>query len=344
MTSFSLISVAADLRRLPTTIPRRARGAGLWFAVMACSVHAAPDRSLAPDAAGIELRRLYASWNQTGIGDLYCGCTWAWTKNGAGKMQLSACGYVASTQPRAAQQLTWTPIVPLRAMGKGRECWRRGGEKACSAGDDAFQAMSSDLHNLVPAGGEVAMDRAGADFGELPSALPRYGLCPSKFDRAAGLFEPRDEVKGFVARVTFYMADRYAIRLSEQQQDLLMEWDRSFPVTPWEAEREKKLEALTGVSNLFVTGARSWVSGYVPSAEGLDEADRESALRPAEEEGVVDSWTGPVVGSRRTNIFYLPEGCTTKRRLNRRDQVDFDSPAEARAAGFELAKECQQLD
>lgn len=143
MTSFNLITAAADPQRLPSTTRRRAGYAGLWFALMACTAHAAPDRSQAPDAANIELRRLYASWNQAGIGDLYCGCTWAWAKNGAGKMQLSACGYVASTQPRAAQQLTWAPIVPLQAMGKGRECWRRGGEKACSAGDDAFQAMAS---------------------------------------------------------------------------------------------------------------------------------------------------------------------------------------------------------
>ena len=51
------------------------------------------------------------------------------------------------------------------------------------------------------------------------------------------VFEPRDEVKGEVARVWFYMHDRYDLAMSEQQQKLLMVWDSEFP--PSAAERER---------------------------------------------------------------------------------------------------------
>ncbi|MEM8445261.1 endonuclease, partial [Morganella morganii] len=49
-----------------------------------------------------------------------------------------------------------------------------------------------------------------------------YGQCTSRVDFRQRVFEPRDEVKGEVARVWFYMHDRYDLAMSEQQQKLLM--------------------------------------------------------------------------------------------------------------------------
>jgi endonuclease I len=40
--------------------------------------------------------------------------------------------------------------------------------------------------------------------------------------------EPRDAVKGMVARVQFYMHDRYDLTMSTQQQRLLMAWNKQF--------------------------------------------------------------------------------------------------------------------
>lgn len=46
------------------------------------------------------------------------------------------------------------------------------------------------------------------------------------------VFEPRDEAKGQVARVYFYMHDRYNLSMSRQQQQLLMKaWDNKYPPT-----------------------------------------------------------------------------------------------------------------
>jgi len=81
--------------------------------------------------------------------------------------------------------------------------------------------------------------------------------------------EPRDEVKGMVARSTFYMYDRYGLSMSRQQQQLLMAWDRQHPVTTSEKRWESRTAAVMGHSNPFVTGERSWTLGHKPAREGL---------------------------------------------------------------------------
>ena len=55
------------------------------------------------------------------------------------------------------------------------------------------------------------------------------------------VFEPRDEVKGEVARVWFYMHDRYDLAMSEQQQKLLMVWDSEFPAVCRRAEQDRRI-------------------------------------------------------------------------------------------------------
>lgn len=83
------------------------------------------------------------------------------------------------------------------------------------------------------------------------------------------VFEPRDEVKGEVARVWFYMHDRYDLAMSEQQQKLLMVWDSEFPPSAAERERDRRIRAVTGQSNPFVTGERRWEPGHINSADGI---------------------------------------------------------------------------
>ncbi len=66
---------------------------------------------------------------------------------------------------------------------------------------------------------------------------PQYGACQTKIDFSSRTAEPRDGVKGLVARTTFYMFDRYRLNMSRQQQQLLMAWNKQYPVTDWELER-----------------------------------------------------------------------------------------------------------
>lgn len=66
-------------------------------------------------------------------------------------------------------------------------------------------APYSDAHHLRPTYVKINSARGNSDFGELPnSSADQYG---NKW--TSSIFEPRDEVKGDVARIMFYMATRY---------------------------------------------------------------------------------------------------------------------------------------
>lgn len=57
--------------------------------------------------------------------------------------------------------------------------------------------------------------------------------------------------------------------MSRQQQQLLMTWDRQFPVTAWEEERNCRIAAIMGHGNPFVTGERQWSFGYRNTGEEI---------------------------------------------------------------------------
>lgn len=65
------------------------------------------------------------------------------------------------------------------------------------------------------------------------------------------------------------MFDRYNLNMSRQQQQLLMGWDKQFPVTPWDQERNKRVTAITGHPNPFVTQERRWTRGYKTVSDGV---------------------------------------------------------------------------
>ncbi len=61
-----------------------------------------------------------------------------------------------------------------------------------------------DAHHLRPTINKINSDRGNLDFGELPGvSADQYG------NKKGDVFEPRDEVKGDVARIMFYMETRY---------------------------------------------------------------------------------------------------------------------------------------
>lgn len=63
----------------------------------------------------------------------------------------------------------------------------------------------SDAHNLRPCVASVNRSRSNKDMGEVENPTKIEYECKSDDD----VFEPRDEVKGDVARIMFYMATRY---------------------------------------------------------------------------------------------------------------------------------------
>ena len=155
------------------------------------------------------------------------------------------------------------------AHGGGPNDWNREHTYPKSQGgfksDKAF--AYTDIHHLRPTDASMNSERGSLEFDE--------GGSPTKETPSAGnkktstTFEPRDEVKGDVARIIFYMATRYEghdpitpdLELSPRVEDngtalgnvcTLLEWHANDPVDSFEANRNDKIHSIQLNRNPFI--------------------------------------------------------------------------------------------
>lgn len=302
----------------------------LAFSVV-LQLHAAP----ANFGQAKTLARQQVYQDQNTVGDLYCQCTWQWTGKSGGRIDAQSCGYQVRKQPVRAARIEWEHIVPASNFGRQRQCWQDGGRKHCVATDPVFSMMEADLHNLAPVVGEVNADRQNFNYGLLQDAPNWYGQCDFGVDFKQRIAQPRPAIRGMVARVTFYMADRYGLRLSQQQEQLYMAWNRAYPPSTWELQRDTRIAEIMGHHNPFVTGERQWVPGYKPTRDGLQEA---IVSQPANPE--THTTAGPIHGNRNSRIYHLP-GCPSYTAMADKKRVIFSNRTEAEATGYRLAGNCR---
>ncbi|OEC37413.1 deoxyribonuclease-1 [Pseudomonas cuatrocienegasensis] len=179
--------------------------------------------------------------------EFYCGCKFTGTR-----VDLKSCGYVPRKNANRAARIEWEHIVPAWQIGHQRQCWQNGGRKNCSKNDSVFRRAEADLHNLVPAIGEVNGDRSNYDFAWLPQAPNQYGACPTVVDFKARKVMPRKEIRGMIARTYLYMGERYKLRLSKQNRQLFSAWHKTYPAQPWERQRNQLMSCVMGWSNPYV--------------------------------------------------------------------------------------------
>lgn len=291
------------------------------------------------DRAKIEAKQyVYFDRHQVG-GEFYCGCNWEWVGRSGGRVDHASCGYQTRAQEVRAARTEWEHIVPISSVGQQRQCWQNGGRQNCQRTDPVFNLMEADMHNLTISVGEVNADRSNFRFGVLPSAPYQHGQCDFKVDFGQRVAEPRDEAKGMVARVYFYFADYYGITLSRQQQQLFMAWDKQFPVTEWEVERDRRIAARMGHNNPFVTGKKAWHLGFKPSKSGI--VSEIPPNHPASVSSKVsDAQNLTIRGNRNSKIFHLPH-CASYNSISERNIVEFDSEEYAINAGYRKAANCR---
>jgi len=273
-------------------------------------------------------------------GELYCGCKWEWTGKSGGRVDPESCGYKTRTQQTRADRIEWEHIVPAWILGHQRQCWQNGGRKRCIVDDPVFRAMEADLHNIYPSVGEVNGDRSNFQYGMVAGTSTQYGACPTRVDFNERAAEPRSDVKGLVARSTFYMYDRYGLSMSRQQQQLFMAWDRQYPVSAWEKEWHSRTAKVMGHPNPFVTGDRSWRLRHMRSREGIVSSIPARAITAS---SAKNSSNGSIIGNRNSKVYHLTSGCPSYDKVSPKNQVPFRSEAEASAAGYRKAGNCRQI-
>ena len=194
------------------------------------------------------LAKMYQGQHQTSF---YCGCDF----NYQGKKlipDLNSCGYQVRKQQKRASRIEWEHIVPAWAFGHQRQCWQNGGRKACKKDKD-FQLMEGDMHNLVPAIGEVNGDRSNYRFTEWNGLPTKYGQCDIVIDFKRKQVQPPQQSRGAIARAYLYMAEQYPFRLSKKEQKLYNVWNKQNLPGRWECERNELIEKVQGNHNRFIS-------------------------------------------------------------------------------------------
>ncbi|WP_462402223.1 endonuclease [Pseudomonas sp. Marseille-QA0332] len=303
--------------------------------------HASPPSTFS-EAKVVAKQKIYLDQASSDMGELYCGCKWTWVGKSGGRVDAKSCGYETRKQQNRAERTEWEHIVPAWTFGHQRQCWQNGGRKHCVDTDPVFRAMEADLFNLYPSVGEVNGDRSNFNYGMVSGVAPQYGQCKTKVDFQQRTAEPRDEVKGLIARTLFYMFDRYKLNMSRQQQQLMMAWDKQHPVTAWERQRNRRIATVMGHANPFVTGERHWTLGYKPVGDGLASVPASQpaskATKPSAAQAVAE---GAIRGNRASHVYHLANGCPGYSRIAEKNQVIFDSENQAKAAGYRKAGNCK---
>ncbi len=217
------------------------------------ATQAAPEHPQSFSKAKNIAREIYKDQNTS----FYCECKIEW-QGKKGVPQLNDCGYKIrkKTQEVRARRIEWEHIVPAWQFGHQLKCWQDGGRKNCSKRDVKFKLMEADLHNLVPAIGEVNGDRSNFQFSQWNGNNgAHYGQCEMKVDFKARAVDPPKHSRGAIARIYKYMNDKYQFRLAKAQEQLMNAWDKTYPVNAWECERDRRIAKQQGNHNPFVKAA-----------------------------------------------------------------------------------------
>ncbi|MBQ9783893.1 MAG: endonuclease [Clostridia bacterium] len=157
--------------------------------------------------------------------------------------------------------LLYTSYVATMSQWNG---WNREHVWPQSLGGNTTSGGGADLHHIRPSDAGVNSSRGNKKYGEAGSnATEKYGSNPATGylggTYSSTYFEPRDEVKGDVARICLYVYVRWnsdwgadSITDVFQSVDVLLEWCELDPVDTWEMGRNEVVGSIQGNRNVFI--------------------------------------------------------------------------------------------
>lgn len=207
-------------------------------------------------AAKRELDALYAADERR---EIYCGCRFDERKRIDPGDCESAHPYVPDAhEPERAERMEWDHALPASWIVATLPCARdaRGPGVSrrdhCRATSVEFEMAEGDMHNLLPALGQLNAMRENFAFGEI-AGEDHVGGCD--FEVASGRVEPRPSARGDLARAVLYAAAAYSVPLHPELYATLRRWNADDPPTAAERARNERIEALQGNRNPFIDGS-----------------------------------------------------------------------------------------
>jgi deoxyribonuclease I len=234
------VPIPPDATTQPTNIPKNTRP------------------TLGPSRYGTStskaMMKIFKADNKT----FYCGCTFNQDKT----INFEGC-YVPINKWANKIKVEQEHIVPASFFGNYRTCWKKPEEcklpngkfkknrKCCQDTDLEFKKAEADLHNFKPAIGQLNAWRNNKPYGVIEGD-DLIGGCDLEIDDDLDLAEPRDSIKGDIARVFLYMNDAWDMPLDDTQRNMYLEWSNADPVSGEEKDINRKVCEAQGNSNNFV--------------------------------------------------------------------------------------------
>ena len=167
------------------------------------------------------------------------------------------CGFKYRKNKNRSERIEWEHVVPAWHFGHQLRCWQNGGRMTCRKTNTKFKQMEADMHNLVPAIGEINGDRSNYKYSMIEGEKRAYGKVNMEIEFSNKKAEPSETVFGDIARTYFYMRDRYGLRISKSQEKMFIAWNNMDPVTAWEKKRNQLIKELQGDENLYVSNYKT---------------------------------------------------------------------------------------
>ncbi len=194
----------------------------------------------------------------------YCNCIYDYKKEkGREKMVVynDSCGYKPRKNKKRGETIEWEHIMPAYRFASGMQCWNEKicidkngksykGRKCCEKVDKKFRIMQADMYNLVPSVGELNGDRSNYSYGIIDGEARLYGECD--FEVSGKKAEPKEDIRGDIARTYFYMEETYNIELTDEERQLFIMWDKLDNISQWEKVRAERIKEIQGNENKFI--------------------------------------------------------------------------------------------
>ena len=184
---------------------------------------------------------------------LYCGCNWSNRKTNLNSCNLQS--YFLKKQRKRSLRTEAEHIIPaswmLKVNNKTRQCAidskkvKDSAREYCQKHSLEYKQAHNDLVNLYPAVGQINADRSNKPFVDTANTkVKTYGKCNVEIG-SRGIVPPTDK-KGDIARVAFYMTDKYRVTYSKRQLKIFNQWDKLDPISAQERAHNKRVIQVQG--------------------------------------------------------------------------------------------------
>ena len=143
--------------------------------------------------------------------------------------------------------------MPMAWVKKELKCGTR---QQCRERSARFNQIEMDMHNLYPSDKGANHERLAYAFAEIPGEKWWREDCDLEIDKKKRLAEPREAVRGDIARAALYMEERWGIPIYQRQRSLLLRWHQEDPPDSHERWRNDQIEAYQGNRNPWIDGQR----------------------------------------------------------------------------------------